>query len=212
MQSAAMQQAKNAMQSTLSLTGGSYTNGTDFIISENTNGKISYWFEYSGSKLNDKTGKEPTAAQYVADSGSGENKKDGYYAVYFSTKCFSGQSDSSDNKIVNDKASIENDEDFNRSLKTLLEAIDLEDYNYTFLMEIIKDDKGNVSDSDSKCDISNGYFTLILTKTTQIEPTQTEGETTQTEGKTSSTDTKIVRIYYTPDIEPSLIIVLGENK
>lgn len=175
-QSAAMQQAKNAMESTLALTGGSYTTGTDFIVSEEESGKIAYWFEYSGNKLNDVTDKDHATAEYI----TGE-----YYAAYFSTKCFSA--DNAENTIVNDIGTIDADKEYKTSLATLMEAINVSDANYNYALVAS-------AASNLKADNANGYFTVKFT------------------AKADETDVKTVRIYYTPDIEASLIIVLGANK
>lgn len=153
-QSAAMQQAKNAMEATLVLTGGSYTDGTDFLVAEGENQKADYWFEYSGNKLNDVTGKAPATAEYE------EGK---YYAAYFSLKCFDD---------------AKKDANYTQSLGILMDAINASDYS-----------AGELASAD-------GYYTLILTKAQEnADPL-----------------TKTVRIYYTPDIEPTLVIVLGANK
>ena len=52
--SAAQQQAKNGMESILALTGGSYPDGTDFLVSDSAKAdgaKLDYWFAYAGNKL-----------------------------------------------------------------------------------------------------------------------------------------------------------------
>lgn len=161
--SAAMQQAKNAMEATLALTGGSYPDGTDFVVTESTaNGKVKadYWFEYQGNKLTE------------ADSGKPEayESADGYYAVYFSSKCFEGEK-AADNL----KASL-----------ALLEAS---------IQRVQGMSKFKITATSLGTATSGGYYELTVAEQTG----------------TDACPAASFRIYFTSDIEPSLIIIMGKN-
>ena len=147
--SAAQQQAKNALEATLALTGGSYPEGTDFVVTdakEASKADADYWFTYQGNKLTDE---KSAAAMYDTNT----------YAVYFSAKCF-------------DSTDIANDEDYKLSLALLKKALNTTLEGYTLSATATK-----------------GYYELTST----------------------ATDAFAVQVYFTSDIEPSLIIIMGAN-
>ena len=151
-QSAAMQQARNGMEATLALTGGSYPTGTDFLVG--TKDGVDYWFSYEGNTLKDVTGTDSAVVgQYGAD----------YYAAYFSSKCF--------NEAVSDKDS--GSKNYDVSLGILLDALGL----------------SGGSTVASFTTVPQGYVTL-----------------TYTQGNAVS-----IRVYYTVDIEPTLVVLLAPN-
>ena len=167
-QSAAMQQARNAMEATLALTGGAYPTGTDFVVDDGKDGKIDYWFSYEGNTLKDVT---------KTDDAKTEAYGDGFYAAYFSTKCFNEDVTAKDSTAT----TLGDTTLFLRSEKLLIEALGY----------------GNTAGSgalsfDSK---ASGYLTYTFTPST-VDDTH---------------PIKTVRIYYTTDIEPTLVIVLGKN-
>lgn len=152
--SAAQQQAKNAMEATLALTGGSYPEGTDFVITESTaTGKVNadYWFTYEGNKLTDK---KTEASLYDTTNN--------IYAVYFSAKCF----DTTDT----DKTT---DADYQASLALLDKALG---------------DSVSLATGYSLTAASGGgYYEL----------------------KSTDTSKPTIQIYFTSDIEPALVIIMG---
>ena len=165
-ESAALQQARNAMEATLALTGASYPAGTDFIVDDGNDGKLDYWFSYEENTLRNVTGTaEAKAFKFTAD----------YYAAYFSSKCFIR----SDTNPAADMAKKQK-----QSLDLLKQALALTGGEYD----------ENVDTSTMAAD---GYAKLAYT--------------IPADGETPATVINI-RIYYTTDIEPTLVIVLGENK
>ena len=165
-ESAALQQARNAMEATLALTGATYPAGTDFVIDDGTEGKIDYWFAYEGNTLKNVTGTaEAKAEKFTTD----------YYAAYFSSKCFI-TSDTNPSADMTKKQG--------QSLSLLKEALALTGGEYA---ESI--DTANMT--------ADGYAKLTYT-------VPASGETPETVIN--------IRIYYTTDIEPTLVIVLGQNK
>ncbi|MBO4668044.1 MAG: pilin [Bacilli bacterium] len=167
-QSAAMQQARNAMEGTLALTGGSYPTGTDFVIDDSKDGKINYWFEYEGNTLKDTTDVNVTKTG-VADNAVAKFNDD-YYAVYFSAKCW----------ISDDVKEADAKKNLAESVSLLAMAAKLGEIADAQVTALLNQDKG-----------LNSYYTFTV------------GE---------DAAAKTFRIYYTSDIEPNLIIILGENK
>ena len=164
-ESAALQQARNAMEATLALTGASYPAGTDFIVDDGNDGKLDYWFSYEGNTLKNVTGTAAAKShKFVTD----------YYAAYFSSKCFV----SSDTNPDTDMA-----KKLEQSLSLLKESLALSGGEY-----------GSIDKTNMQAD---GYAKLTYT-------VPAAGETPETVIN--------IRIYYTTDIEPTLVIVLGENK
>ena len=163
-QSAAMQQARNAMEATLALTGGSYPTGTDFVIDDSKDGKPSYWFEYEGNALKDNSDVNITKTGYKTEATAKFNS--GYYAVYFSSKCWEGDGVSASD-----------------ATKNLTESLSL-------LAKCTGIGVDGAGVSVAKANELDSYYTATVTV----------GEVVNT-----------FRIYYTSDIEPNLIIILGAN-
>ena len=176
-QSAAMQQARNAMEATLALTGGAYPTGTDFVVDDGKDGKLDYWFSYEGNALQDVT-KDTTKAKadfYHKEYVTGEtvDLAKSYYAAYFSSKCFNDAvtaKDKSDTVLGDSTLYL-------RSEALLLEALGL---------------PAGATVLDFTSVAAGGYVTL--------KHTATEGGAVTT-----------IRLYYTADIEPTLVIILGNN-
>ena len=161
-QSAAMQQARNAMEATLALTGGAYPTGTDFIVDDGKDGKIDYWFSYEGNALKDVT---------KTDDAKAERYGEGFYAAYFSTKCFNEAVTAKDK----DTDTLGDSTLYLRSQAMLLEALGLKDGSAAL---------------DFSTVATGGYVKLTYT----ANEVSTE-----------------IRLYYTTDIEPTLVIILGKN-
>lgn len=190
--SAAQQQAKAGLDSILALTNGSLPEHTLFSVSNNDQNTASYWFEYSKNKLN-SVKIDSNDNFYYEQTGSGESKTT-TYAVYVSADCFDASSEDAAKKAVEHTSAL--------ILDTLKKAkvIDANDAKLCIKDESVGSETSSYKEwSASTVEKPTGdYLEAYLCENT--------GNTYSPIGGIA------IRIYYTSDIQDTMVVFIGHNK
>ena len=190
--SAAQQQAKAGLDSILALTNGSLPEHTLFSVSNNDQNTASYWFEYSKNKLN-SVKIESNSNFYYEQTGSDASKTT-TYAVYVSADCFDGDLGDDATKAVKNTSAL--------ILDTLKQA-GVSDADGVKLC--IKDESVGSETSSYK-----EWSASAVKKPTgdYLEAYLCEN----TENTYSPIGSIAIRIYYTSDIQDTMVVFIGHNK
>ena len=190
--SAAQQQAKAGLDSILALTNGSLPEHTLFSVSNNDQNTASYWFEYSKNKLNSVKIESNSNFYYEEQTGLDASKTT-TYAVYVSAACFDASPDAAAKKAVEHTSAL--------ILDTLKQA--------------------GVSDADgAKLCIkhttvgSDGSTTSYPEWSESLveKPTGDYLEAYLRKDSESPIGSIAIRIYYTSDIQDTMVVFIGHNK
>lgn len=190
--SAAQQQAKAGLDSILALTNGSLPEHTLFSVSNNDQNTASYWFEYSKNKLN-SVKIESNSNFYYEQTGSGESKTT-TYAVYVSAACFDASSNDAAKKATSalildtlKRAEVFNANDAKLCIKN---------------PQIVGSTPSYVEWSDPSVEKPTGDY---------LEVYLCEKNTENTEVTYSPIGGIAIRIYYTSDIQDTMVVFIGHN-
>lgn len=190
--SAAQQQAKAGLDSILALTNGSLPEHTLFSVSNNDQNTASYWFEYSKNKLN-SVKIAPNGDFYYEQTGEDASKTT-TYAVYVSAACFDASSKDAAKKAVEHTSAL--------ILDTLKQA--------------------GVSDADGAKLCIKKNTTVGSDESTTSYPEWSVSSVEKPTGDyleaylRKDSDSPIggiaIRIYYTSDIQDTMVVFIGHNK
>lgn len=190
--SAAQQQAKAGLDSILALTNGSLPEHTLFSVSNNDQNTASYWFEYSKNKLNSVKIESNSNFYYEEQTGLDASKTT-TYAVYVSAACFDASSNDAAKKAVEHTSAL--------ILDTLKQA--------------------GVSDADG-AKLCIKHTTVGSDGSTTSYPEWSESLVEKPTGdyleaylrkeSESPIGSIAIRIYYTSDIQDTMVVFIGHNK
>lgn len=203
--SAAQQQAKAGLDSILALTNGSLPEHTLFSVSNNDQNTASYWFEYSKNKLN-SVKIDSNDNFYYEQTGSDASSKTTTYAVYVSAACFDASSEGAAKAIEHTSALI---------LDTLKRA---GVFNANDAKLCIKDES-----VESETSLHVGSETSLYKEWSKFPVAKPTGDyleaylcktenTENTENTYSQIGGIAIRIYYTSDIQDTMVVFIGHNK
>lgn len=191
--SAAQQQAKAGLDSILALTNGSLPEHTLFSVSNNDQNTASYWFEYSKNKLNSVKIESNTNFYYEKQTGSNASETT-TYAVYVSADCFDSDLGNDATKAVKNTSALILD-----TLKKA-EVIDANDAKLCIKDERVGSETSSYKEwSASTVEKPTGdYLEAYLCE--------------NTENTYSPIGGIAIRIYYTSDIQDTMVVFIGHNK
>ena len=191
--SAAQQQAKAGLDSILALTNGSLPEHTLFSVSNNDQNTASYWFEYSKNKLNSVKIESNSNFYYEEQTGLDASKTT-TYAVYVSAACFDASSNDAAMKAVEHTSAL--------ILDTLKQA--------------------GVSDADGaklcieRTTVGTDGPTTSYPEWRSVssveKPTGDYLEAYLRKDSDSPIESVAIRIYYTSDIQDTMVVFIGHNK
>lgn len=187
--SAAQQQAKAGLDSILALTNGSLPEHTLFSVSNNDQNTASYWFEYSKNKLNSV--KIASNDDFYYERTGEDTSKTTTYAVYVSADCFDGDLGDDATKAVKNTSAL--------ILDTLKQA-GVSEANDAKLC--IKDESVGSETSSYK----------EWSASTVKKPTGDYLEAYLRKDSDSPIGSIKIRIYYTSDIQDTMVVFIGHNK
>lgn len=189
--SAAQQQAKAGLDSILALTNGSLPEHTLFSVSNNDQNTASYWFEYSKNKLN-SVKIAPNGDFYYEQTGEDASKTT-TYAVYVSAACFDASSNEAAKKAVEHTSAL--------ILDTLKQA-EVSDADGAKLCI-----KRTTVGSDGSTTSYPEWSESLVEK-----PTGDYLEAYLRKDSDSPIGSIAIRIYYTSDIQDTMVVFIGHNK
>lgn len=191
--SAAQQQAKAGLDSILALTNGSLPEHTLFSVSNNDQNTASYWFEYSKNKLNSV--KIAQKGDFYYEQTGEDASKTTTYAVYVSAACFDASSEGAAKAVEHTSALI---------LDTLKRA---EVFNANDAKLCIKDES-----VESETSLYKEWSKSPVAKPTGDYLEAYLCKTENTENTYSRIGGIAIRIYYTSDIQDTMVVFIGHNK
>lgn len=190
--SAAQQQAKAGLDSILALTNGSLPEHTLFSVSNNDQNTASYWFEYSKNKLNSV--KIASNDDFYYERTGEDTSKTTTYAVYVSAACFDASSNEAAKKAVKNTSAL--------------------------ILDTLKRAEVPGADGAKLCiknqNVGGTEQTILYQEWSELpsveKPTGDYLEVYLCKDLDSSIGSIKIRIYYTSDIQDTMVVFIGHNK